>query len=96
VTTSLGPRWATVGPFMANAMGGGGGAEGFRHLLEHLGPSTKVWKEDMREKAFSGTPENMDKLTASVQEELEGKDVAALEQQRDRRLIEILKMTGGD
>jgi hypothetical protein len=42
VTTSLGPRWAIVGPFMANAMGGGGGSDGFRHLLEHLGPATET------------------------------------------------------
>jgi 3-hydroxyacyl-CoA dehydrogenase len=94
VTTSLGPRWAIVGPFMANAMGGGGGTDGFRHLLEHLGPATKSWTKDMQEKAFCWTPENIDALTTSVQDELAGKDGAALEQQRDRQLIEIFKVKG--
>jgi 3-hydroxyacyl-CoA dehydrogenase len=41
VTTSIGPRWAVVGPLLANAMGGGGGSDGFRHLLEHLGPASR-------------------------------------------------------
>lgn len=94
VTTSLGPRWAIVGPFMANAMGGGGGSDGFRHLLEHLGPATKSWTKDMQENAFSWSHESLDKLTSSVSDELAGKDLAALEQQRDRQLIGIFKMKG--
>lgn len=94
VTTSLGPRWAIVGPFMANAMGGGGGSDGFRHLLEHLGPATQAWTKDMQENAFSWNPENIEKLSTSVKEELTGKDVSALEQQRDRQLVEILKVKG--
>jgi ketoreductase RED1 len=36
VTGSLGPRWATGGPFLSFHLGGGDG--GLRHLLEHLGP----------------------------------------------------------
>jgi len=48
----------------------------------------------MRANAFSWTPESMDTLTTSVQEELAGKDVAALERQRDQQLIEIMKMKG--
>ena len=35
VTSSIGPRWAVVGPFRAFHLGGGPG--GLRHWLEHLG-----------------------------------------------------------
>jgi 3-hydroxyacyl-CoA dehydrogenase len=79
---------------MANTMGGGGGSDGFRHLLEHLGPASQSWIEDMQEHAFSWTPGNIDRLTASVNEELAGKDVPVLEQQRDRQLIELFKIKG--
>lgn len=77
---------------MANAMGGGGGTDGFRHLLEHLGPATKNWTKDMQENAFSWTTDSLDTLTSSVHDELAGKDVAALEHQRDRQLIEIFRV----
>ena len=79
---------------MANAMGGGGGSDGFRHLLEHLGPATQSWTKDMQENAFSWTPDSIDKLTTSVKEELAGKNVPALEQQRDRQLVEVFKVKG--
>lgn len=94
MTTSLGPRWAIVGPFMANAMGGGGGSDGFRHLLEHLGPATQQWIEDMRKNEFIWNSENIDTLASSVAEELSGRDVAALERQRDNQLVEMFKVKG--
>jgi 3-hydroxyacyl-CoA dehydrogenase len=76
-------------------MGGGGGSDGFRHLLEHLGPAIKGWTEDMQANAFSWSPDSLDKLTTSVQEGFAGKDMAALETQRDEQLIGILKMKDG-
>jgi 3-hydroxyacyl-CoA dehydrogenase len=76
-------------------MGGGGGSDGFRHLLEHLGPAIKGWTEDMQANAFSWSPDSLDKLTTSVQKGFAGKDMAALETQRDGQLIGILKMKGG-
>lgn len=94
VTSSLGPRWAVVGPLLANAMGGGGGSDGFRHLLEHLGGASREWMEDMNVHRFAWNTESLDALTKSVGEELDGKDMAALERQRDDRLLEILKAKG--
>ncbi|KJX97784.1 3-hydroxyacyl-CoA dehydrogenase like protein [Zymoseptoria brevis] len=94
VTPSLGPRWATVGPFMANAMGGGGGSDGFRHLLEHLGPYSQKWVDDMREHAFAMTTENIDSLTRSVDEKLQGKNVKELEAERDAKLVELFERKG--
>jgi ketoreductase RED1 len=43
VTGSLGPRWATVGPFLAFHLGGGRG--GLRRFLTHLGPGMeRSWR----------------------------------------------------
>jgi 3-hydroxyacyl-CoA dehydrogenase len=77
ITTSLGPRWAMVGPFLANAMGGGGGSEGFQHLLEHLGPANRVWVEDMQAHKFNWSEESINALDLSVADELKRKDRAA-------------------
>lgn len=77
---------------MSNAMGGGGGTDGFRHLLEHLGPASKVWLDDMKQHAFTSDKDSLDSLSASVGEQLEGKDVHALESKRDRQLIELLQI----
>jgi 3-hydroxyacyl-CoA dehydrogenase len=71
-------------------MGGGGGSDGFKHLLEHLGPATQAWQEDMRTHAFTWAPKDLDALSASVAEELRGKDVKELERKRDDLLVGIL------
>ena len=55
---SIGPRWATAGPFESMHLGGGPG--GLRHLLEHLGPGM------VRRWADLGRPE----LSADVVERL--------------------------
>lgn len=91
MTTSLGPRWALTGPFMSNAMGGGGGAEGFHHILEHLGPATRVWTEDMAKNAFDWSDESCQKLTSSVGEELRAHDPATVAEERDELMVSMLK-----
>lgn len=92
VTNSLGPRWAATGPLLSNAMGGGGGIDGFKHALEHLGPASRSWLDDMKAHAFTWTPEELGTLRASVSEELRGKDTKDLEQKRDSLLVEILSL----
>ena len=78
---------------MSNAMGGGGrGSDGFRHLLEHLGPATQSWLEDTRKHTFKWDLQDLNALSASVGKELEGKDVAELEKQRDHRLIGVFQL----
>ena len=43
VTSSLGIRWATSGPFLSFHLGGGTG--GLRHFIEHLGPPMETaWR----------------------------------------------------
>lgn len=73
-------------------MGGGGGIDGFKHALEHLGPASRSWLDDMKAHAFTWTPEELDTLRASVSEELRGKDTKDLERKRDGLLVEILSL----
>lgn len=61
-----------VGPFMADAMGGGGASEGFKHLLEHLGPASHVWLEDTNAHHFDWSQQSIDALGSGVNEELKG------------------------
>lgn len=91
MTTSLGPRWALTGPFMSNVMGGGGGLEGFKHLLQYLGPASRVWKEDMDKFAFDWSDANCQRLIDSVGEELRVHDTTVVEKERDETLISLLK-----
>ena len=92
MTTALGLRWSVTGPYMCNILGGGGGKEGFKHLLEHLGPATRVWTKDMDANAYQWTTENKAILDESVQTWLGKVDVAAIEAERDDALIDLLEM----
>ncbi|KAG9765639.1 putative hydroxyacyl-CoA dehydrogenase, partial [Aureobasidium melanogenum] len=47
VTSGPGLRWALTGPVATNALGGGGGVEGFANRINRLGPSIRNWEEDM-------------------------------------------------
>ncbi|KAH8121310.1 3-hydroxyacyl-CoA dehydrogenase [Trichoderma asperellum] len=90
VTTGVGLRWAFTGPFMTNVLGGGGGKEGFQHLLTHLAPAVVDWTADMDSHKFSFTDENIQKLNKSVQEMMANSDINALEQERDQVLIDTI------
>ncbi|MFF7792929.1 3-hydroxyacyl-CoA dehydrogenase NAD-binding domain-containing protein [Streptomyces sp. NPDC007991] len=86
MTHSLGPRWATVGPFLGSHLGGGPG--GYRHLAEHIGPSMKrVW-------AGLGTPsqkeEQQQRLIAAVEQAYGSAPYADLTATRDRRQLAVL------
>jgi hypothetical protein len=48
----------------------------------------------MQAHSFAWTSESIYTLTQSVGEELNGKDMAALERQRDDRLVEMLRVKG--
>jgi 3-hydroxyacyl-CoA dehydrogenase len=91
VTTGVGLRWALTGPFMTNVLGGGGGKDGFRHLVSHLGPAAQNWTKDMNDHAFIFNDANIQKLDESVQKMLAEGDVKKIEEQRDEALIDIIK-----
>lgn len=91
VSTGVGLRWALTGPFMTNASGGGGGKDGFRQLLTHLGPALQGWLEDMDSHAFTFSEENIQKLDDSVQDMLERTEIKDVESQRDKALVDFIK-----
>lgn len=87
---SYGPglRWAILGPLAQQALSGGIG--GMRHILDHLGPPQEVWMHDLKQVHLDeGLKE---KLIAGVDDELVGRDSAAIARQRDEMLIRLLEL----
>lgn len=91
VTTSLGPRFALVGPIMTNVSAGGGGRGGFKHNFEHLVPAMEGWLEDMKAHQVEYNDKTFQALQKSVDEELDRFDPSKVEKQRDELIIRILK-----
>ncbi|KAB8071574.1 hypothetical protein BDV29DRAFT_159368 [Aspergillus leporis] len=89
MTASLGLRWALNGPFVLNAMAGGGS---FLHFLEHLGPAAKSWHDDMQKHAFEMTPKAIEELNRSVETTIPTTDLNALQQERDRVLLRLMDL----
>ncbi len=86
VTGSLGPRWATGGPFLSFHLGGGPG--GLRHMLDHLGPGmARRW-------ASLGDPEldteTVDALVGGTETAYGLSDYTALTDARDRAEVAVL------
>ncbi|GAC1322403.1 MAG: hypothetical protein NVSMB13_00750 [Mycobacteriales bacterium] len=86
VTESVGPRWATAGPFESYHLGGGPG--GLRHLLEHLGPGmARRWKT-LGEPEL--TPEVVDQLSTATEERFRDQSYEQRMQVRDRKQLAVL------
>lgn len=83
-----GLRWSLIGAHMAYHLGGGDG--GLRSYLDHLGASQVRRWADLGNPQL--TPDLCDELVAGVEREAAGRDIAALEADRDRRLIEVLRL----
>ena len=86
-----GLRWALMGPFMTYHLGGGAG--GFRHYMEHLGPTqTARWDA-------LGVPkldrETVEALVAGVDAALAGVGDDALIRRRDAGLVGVLELKRG-
>jgi ketoreductase RED1 len=86
VTSSVGPRWATAGPFESMDLGGGPG--GLRHLLEHLGPGMARRWEDLGRPSL--TPEVVERLSAASEERFAGQDYDRRTERRDRLQLAVL------
>jgi carnitine 3-dehydrogenase len=81
-------RWAVQGTHLTYHLGGGAG--GIRHYLDHLGPSQeRRWASLGR---VSLTADVKQKLIDGVEREAAGRSVAELEAERDRFLIDLLKL----
>jgi len=81
-------RWSVMGAHLGYHIGGGEG--GIDHYLRHTGPGQE------RRWATLGNPkltvELCETIAAGVHGEVDGRDTAELERQRDRQLIEIMKL----
>lgn len=82
-----GPRWATTGCHLTYHLGGGGG--GLAQYLAHLGPSQQRRWGSLGTPRL--TPELRQTLVEGVEAETGGADVASLADERDRRLVELLR-----
>ena len=83
-----GLRWALMGPHLTFHLAGGEG--GMAHFMSHLGPAVQSWIDDL------GNPKLADVqqvIIDGVTEEANGRTISELQKWRDRKLIEILKVS---
>lgn len=88
ITYGPGMRWALTGPHLTYHLGGGSG--GYRHYLDHLGPTQEArWQE-------LGTPGLSEEvkvaLVAGMENALKGQDRETLVKRRDEALVELCKL----
>lgn len=83
-----GLRWALLGPFLTLHLTGGAG--GMRGILEHLGPSVEAWWEQFTTPRL--TPELQRTVVQGVSDYARSLGGAALGEQRDRLLVELLSL----
>tara|TARA_B100001123_G_C15203049_1_gene984150 strand:+ start:342 stop:1289 length:948 start_codon:yes stop_codon:yes gene_type:complete len=86
ITYGPGLRWALMGPLMVSHLAGGQG--GIKHFLEHIGPGIEKWWEDLGNPRL--TPDVIDRISDSVEEEAGQRSISDLEAERDTKLIAIL------
>jgi 3-hydroxyacyl-CoA dehydrogenase len=83
-----GMRWAFMGPHLTYHLGGGAG--GYRHYLDHLGPT-----QEARWAALGSAPLTealKDKLVAGVNAELSTQDQDSLIARRDEALVDLMRL----
>ncbi|MGA7682415.1 MAG: 3-hydroxyacyl-CoA dehydrogenase NAD-binding domain-containing protein [Pseudolabrys sp.] len=85
-----GLRWALMGPHLTFHMAGGEG--GMAHFMSHIGPAMQGWMDDLGQTRL--TPEVQKAIINGVTEEAAGRNMADLQRWRDRKLMEILKVSG--
>ena len=83
-----GLRWAFMGPHLLYHLGGGEG--GYRHYLEHLGPSQEARWATLRTSPL--TPALREQLITGVEDELRALGMKDPAQQRDQGLGALLRL----
>src|SRR5262245_60143237 len=89
VSWGPGLRWGVMGPSLLFHLGGGEG--GIRHLLDHLGPAMEAWWKDLGRMEHM-SPALKEKVIAGVAQEVGGRSVEQLDQQRDEVLLGLLAL----
>jgi 3-hydroxyacyl-CoA dehydrogenase len=84
-----GLRWALMGPHLTFHLAGGEG--GMTHFMDHLAEANQSWMDDLGTTRL--TPEVQKTIIDGVAQEAGGRTIADLQRWRDRKLIEILKVS---
>jgi len=85
-----GLRWALMGPHLTFHMAGGDG--GMKHFMDHLGPALQSWMDELGTPRLD--PKTQEAIIDGVTEEVAGRGMDDLRRWRDRKLIEILRVSG--
>lgn len=93
VTSSLGIRWATGGPFLSFHLGGGDG--GFSHFVNHLGPGMAMrWKDQMAtDVQFDEDTKTL--LLDQIQDAYGDSSIAVLNAERDAKEVAVINGLAG-
>ena len=84
-----GLRWALMGPNLIFHLAGGEG--GMTHFMEHLAAANQEWMDDLGSPKL--TPAVQKTIIDGVAEEAGTRSIADLQRWRDRKLIDILKVS---
>lgn len=95
MTNGPGLRWALNGPVAINALGGGGGKEGFGRRLERLGAGIREWEGDMLRERFGWGEREVGRLMEGVGGYLEGVDWEEVGRRRDQGVMGVLRAQEG-
>lgn len=94
ITSGLGLRWALSGPFMNLSLTGGGGPDGFKRTLDHLGPPAVNWIKDIDMHRFELSEQSKEGLVTKVGEMFDafgGKEKEFVEA-RNEAVVELVAM----
>ena len=84
-----GLRWALMGPHLTFHLAGGVG--GMAHFMSHIGPAVQGWMDDLGDTRLTESVQKL--IIDGVAEEAGSRSIADLQQWRDRKLIDILKVS---
>lgn len=90
VSSGPGLRWALTGPIAINALGGGGGSEGFVNRIERLGPAIRGWEEDILRHRFDWSEDSLTRLQDQAGKYLETVNWSDTVLKRDAVLLRLL------
>ncbi len=88
ISQGPGLRWALLGPFLNLHLSGGAG--GLQHFLQHIGPPTESWWNDLGHVHL--TPEIIAKLVVGTNAELAPHDLSKMVAERDEVLVKLLAL----
>ena len=84
-----GLRWALMGPHLTFHLAGGEG--GMTHFMHHIAPAAQTWIDDGGDPWL--TPDVQKLIIEGVAEEAAGRSIADIAKWRDRKLVDILKVS---